>query len=183
MLQAIVLTREDIREYDQRITLYTKERGLLVTHATGVKKITSKQSSRLEPGMLIYAEVVRAGAGDKLVSAEPLAYYPQIRRSVPRALVVQYVLGLTAATVLPHQPDRALFDFLRIFLSFAARLPEYAMNTFCVRALWRFTSVLGYYPPEPPLVKGGTSAQLHVWERFATHHLEREIRVPHYVTL
>lgn len=181
MLHAIVLTREDIREYDQRITLYTHERGLIVTHATGVKKITSKQSSRLEPGMLIYAEVVRAGSGDKLVAAEPLAYYPQIRRSVARALVVQYVLGFTAEIVLQQQPDRALFDFLRIFLSFAARLPEYAMNTFCVRALWRLMSVLGYRPEKPPT--GDPRAQLRVWERFATHHLERKIQVPHYVTL
>lgn len=181
MLTAIVLTREDMREYDQRITLYTKERGLVVTHATGVKKITSKQSSRLEPGMLIYAEVVRAGAGDKLVAAEPLAYYPQIRRSVARALVVQYVLGLVGEAVLPHHPDRVLFDFLRVFMSFAARLPEYAMNTFCVRALWRFMSVLGYHPQKLPT--GDPRTQLRAWERFATHHLERNIQVPHYVTL
>ncbi|MEK7481725.1 MAG: DNA repair protein RecO, partial [Patescibacteria group bacterium] len=123
MLTAIVLAREDIREYDQRITLYTHERGLVVAHATGVKKIASKQSPRLEPGMLVHAEVVRAGSGDKLVAAEPIAHYPQIRRSYRRALVVQYVLGLAASTAFPGQPDRALFDFLRIFLGVAARIP------------------------------------------------------------
>lgn len=179
MLHAIVLTREDIREYDQRITLYTHERGLIVTHATGVKKIASKQSPRLEPGMLVYAEIVRAGSGDKLIAAEPIAHYPQMRRSYRRALVVQYVLGLAASTALPGQPDRALFDFLRIFLSVAARIPEYGVNTLCVRALWRFMSLLGYRPLEPPT--GDTHTQLRAWERFATFHLERQVTVPSFI--
>lgn len=179
MLTAIVLTREDVREYDQRIALYTKERGLVITHATGVKKITSKQSPRLEPGMLVYAEIVRAGSGDKLIAAEPIAYYPQMRRSYRRALVVQYVLGLAASVALPGQPDRALFDFLRIFLSVAARIPEYGVNTLCVRALWRFMSLLGYRPLEPPT--GDPHIQLRAWERFATFHLERQVAVPSFI--
>ena len=179
MLTAIVLAREDIREYDQRITLYTHERGLVVAHATGVKKIASKQSPRLEPGMLVHAEVVRAGSGDKLVAAEPIAHYPQIRRSYRRALVVQYVLGLAASTAFPGQPDRALFDFLRIFLGVAARIPEQAMNTLCVRALWRLTSVLGYHPLAPPM--GDARTQVRAWEQFATYHLERNVTVPHYL--
>lgn len=171
MLTAIVLAREDIREHDQRIFLYTKERGLVIAQMTGVKKITSKQSGRLEPGTLVYAEVVRSGRGDKLVAAEPVAHYPQIRRSFRRAIVVQYVLGLVASVAFPGQSDRALFEFVHIFLRFSSRLPEYALNTLCVRALWRLMAILGYDTTGP-------HGDLAAWHEFAIHHLERPIPAP-----
>ena len=180
MLTAIVLAREDIREYDQRIFLYTKERGLLVTRATGVKKIISKQSSRLEPGTFIHAEIVRASGGDKLVSAEPIAFYPQIRRSYRKGLVIQYVLGLVATTVFLGQPDRALFDFLRLFMSFTSRIPEYAVNTLFVRALWRYMAVIGFESDGIASSPRGAAPRndMKAWHQFAEHHLERCIAAP-----
>ena len=39
---AIVLSRRDFREFDQIVSLYTKEKGKLEVLARGVKKITSK---------------------------------------------------------------------------------------------------------------------------------------------
>ena len=41
---AIVLSRRDFREFDQMISVYTKEKGKLNLLARGVKKITSKNA-------------------------------------------------------------------------------------------------------------------------------------------
>jgi recombinational DNA repair protein (RecF pathway) len=50
--QAIILDREPQGELDARITLWSRTLGKLRGRATSLRKITSKLSAHLEPGML-----------------------------------------------------------------------------------------------------------------------------------
>jgi len=59
-MHSIVLSRRDLKEFDQIITLYTLEQGKIEVLAKGVKKILSKNSSSLLEGNLIEAEVIQA---------------------------------------------------------------------------------------------------------------------------
>ena len=51
-MQAIVLSRRDFREFDQMISLYTREQGKLELLARGLKKVTSKNAAHLEPSVI-----------------------------------------------------------------------------------------------------------------------------------
>ena len=177
MLTAIVLAREDIREYDQRITLYTKERGLVFAYAGGVKKILSKQSSHLEPGMFAYVETARTGS-DKLLSAEPVASFPHIRASLSKSVMTQYIAGLLVRTVHIGAPDRALFNFLRRFFVTLDRAAPDAVVKIFIRALWRYMAIMGY---NPGTVVGRPLEHLTRWQKFAEHHFEKSITLPLYV--
>lgn len=176
MLTAIVLAREDIREHDQRITLYTKERGLVFAYAVGVKKTLSKQSSHLEPGMFAYVETVRTGS-DKLLSAEPVAYFPHIRASFVKSVIAQYIAGLVVKTVHIDAPDRALFNFLRRFFVTLDRAAPSAVLRIFIRALWRYMAIMGY---NPGTVVGRPLEHLTRWQKFAEHHFEKSITLPLY---
>ncbi len=57
-MHAIVLSRRDIREADQIITLYSREAGKQELIARGIKKITSKQTALLEPFCYMTYDVV-----------------------------------------------------------------------------------------------------------------------------
>jgi recombinational DNA repair protein (RecF pathway) len=46
---AVTLERRAFRDFDQLVTLYTKERGKVTVLARGSKKSTSKNASLLEP--------------------------------------------------------------------------------------------------------------------------------------
>jgi len=170
MLTAIILKREDIRENDQRITLYTKERGLVIARVVGVKKIQSKQSPRLEQGVLAYVQLVRGRAGEKITTSEPLSMYSQMRSSYKKSLCVQYILGLIAQTVKPGQPDPALFEFLKTVLEVYNKMSEDRVSEVLRRALWKYLEILGY--------RNTPRGDLKDWQEFAQHHLEHEISSP-----
>ena len=176
MLTAIVLAREDIREYDQRIALYTKERGLIFAYAVGVKKMLSKQSSRLEPCSFAYVETARSGS-DKLLSAEPVAFFPNIRTSFVKSVMAQYIAGLVVRTVHVGAPDLALFNFLRrFFVSLDRAAPDAVVRIF-IRALWRYVAIMGY---NPGTVIGRPLEHLTRWQQFAEHHFEKSMTLPLY---
>lgn len=176
MLTAIVLAREDIREHDQRIALYTKERGLVFVYAVGVKKVLSKQSPHLEPGMFAYVETARTGS-DKLLSAEPVAFFPHIRASFIKSVMAQYIAGLVVKTMHIGASDRALFNFLRRFFVTLDRAEPNAVVKIFIRALWRYVAIMGY---NPGTVVGRPVEHLTRWRAFAEHHFEKSMTLPLY---
>lgn len=62
--EAIVLDKEDLREFDNRIFLYTKDLGRVTAKATSSRKIVSKLASHLEP--LSYINVRLIGKRDNI---------------------------------------------------------------------------------------------------------------------
>ena len=170
MLTAIVLKREDIREYDQRITLYTRERGLVVGKISGVKKIVSKQSPRLEIGVLAKVQIVPGKQGERLITSEPIEMFRAVRTSYKKSLCVQYILGLVAQTVKSNQADPALFDFLKQVMIVYNNVPEKQCAEVLRRALWCYLEILGY--------RSDKQGDLKSWHRFAQYQFERKISNP-----
>lgn len=56
--EAVVLDKEDLREADSRVFLYTENFGKIVAKAKSVRKITSKLAAHLEPLNLIKVRLV-----------------------------------------------------------------------------------------------------------------------------
>lgn len=169
MYTAIVLNREDCRERDQRIFLYTKEHGLLSVIARGVKDVKSKQSMRLEPGVV--AGIALAPSELTLRFSEPEWYGAGIRRSWHKSCMIRYMLGITAQLLKPGQPDDAMYAFLRRLLS----VYNEASVAQCLRwypaALWRFLGLLGF---------SGSGAPAE-WHTAAQHYLECPLPKPPFV--
>lgn len=170
MYESIVIRRDSFRENDQRIFLYTRERGLVIARAVGIKKISSKQSSRLQVGVLCYARIHQGKQGYRLLSAEPLEFYPGIRKSYRKSVITLYALGLISRIAKPGQPDVELFDFLTKFLTMSERIePERTLDLQRV-ALWKLLATLGY--------NTRPTESLLAWHKQAQNALERSLPLP-----
>ena len=73
---AIVLARHDVREFDQMISLYTRDAGKIEVLAKGIKKITSKNSSNLEVFSVVDVEVAPGKEIDHLTKVQPFKIFP-----------------------------------------------------------------------------------------------------------
>jgi DNA repair protein RecO (recombination protein O) len=104
---SIVLKRQDVRESDQFITLFTDEFGKREVLARGIKKITSKLSAYLMPFFILETECVPAKETDLLITAQPYQTFRTIPQDFEKMSVVSYCLALVDnLTVLKHPEPR-----------------------------------------------------------------------------
>ena len=117
-MEAIVLSRRDFREFDQIISLYTREYGKLELLARGVKKITSKNSAHLEPFSIVDIEIAVGKEIDHLTKVQPVAYFKNIRTDLYKSLAAQYVVSLTDKLMQVGERDERIFELLLSWLQF-----------------------------------------------------------------
>lgn len=136
-MQAIVLNRRDVREYDQMVTLYTREKGKIEVLARGVKKSVSKNAAFLEPFFLVDAEFVDGKEKDHLIRVYPLECFDRIRESFVMMQLLGYSIELFRETIPGQEPDSKLFDFLLTWLRFlnGPEAPLQVVDAFIIR-LW-----------------------------------------------
>src|SRR3989344_3516678 len=115
---AIVLDKEDFREQDGRIHLYTKNLGKVVAKTISSRKILSKLAAHLEPMNLVTARLVSRGdfydgRGFQLVDA--LSRDPaRIIKGDPQDLASAIrVYELISKSIPSGIPDGELWDFLQ----------------------------------------------------------------------
>lgn len=114
---AIVLDKEDFREQDGRIHLYTKNLGKITAKTVSSRKILSKLSAHLEPLSLVTARLISKGdafegRGFQLVDA--LSHdQARILKGDPQDLAAAIrVYGLIAKSIPFGIPDEELWDFI-----------------------------------------------------------------------
>lgn len=117
-MEAFVLDRRDVREHDQMVTLYTRDKGKLEVLARGVKKSVSKNAAFLEPFFLIDAEFVEGKEKDHLIRVYPIECFDQIRESFVMMQLLGYSIELFRETIPGQEKDGSLFDFLLTWLRF-----------------------------------------------------------------
>lgn len=116
LMLSIILSRRDFREFDQMISVYTKEKGKLNLLARGVKKITSKNSAHLEPFSLVEIEVISGKEIDHLTKVVPVNYFSNIRADLQKFLAAGFVVSTTDKLLHTHEPDKRIFDLLKSWL-------------------------------------------------------------------
>ncbi len=136
-MEAIVLNRRDVREYDQMVTLYTREKGKIEVLARGVKKSVSKNAAFLEPFFLVDAEFVEGKEKDHLIRVYPLKCFDRIRESFVMMQLLGYSVELFRETIPGQEPDTKLFDFLITWINFlnGPEAPLQMVDAFIIR-LW-----------------------------------------------
>ena len=71
-VQAIILMRKNIGEADRLLFAFTRERGLILIKARGVRKITSKLAPHIEPMQIVDLTIVEGKRDWVLTGFQPL---------------------------------------------------------------------------------------------------------------
>ena len=141
---AIVLARNDWREYDQIISLYTLDLGKVDVLARGVKKILSKNSSFLEPGNIVEAEVIPGKELSHLGSVQPINASFGLKNKGQILPALSFSLHIFSCFATHQEKDERLFKFLYGWLGFLEHNPAapavFLLDVFVVRLL----SVIGF---------------------------------------
>lgn len=148
---ALIIKRNDWRENDSRVVLYTKKFGKLSLVARGAKKMRSKISGHIEPISLVDVMILKGRAFDYLGSALIKQAYLNIKSDLNALYFVGSALALFDSQVKDEAEDEELFYFLIYWLDlvndrFAIKLDkengELLYNYFVIRLL----TILGYKP-------------------------------------
>lgn len=113
---AIVLSRHDFREFDQMVSLYTKETGKREALARGIKKSTAKNAAALEVGNVVEIELIPGKEVDHIGAVQLVALFPSMRSSLTKIVIARYALVFFERVVKIHAEDFSLFTFLLHFL-------------------------------------------------------------------
>ncbi len=115
-MEAIILSRRDIREYDQIVSVYTKEHGRHELLARGIKKITSKHASHAEPYSYAQIEIVRGKDVTHLIKIVPIRSFSRIREHLEKTIAARIVTNILDLLLDIGEPDEVLFSATREWL-------------------------------------------------------------------
>lgn len=144
-MEAIVLARRDFREYDQIISLYSKEKGKQELLARGVKKIVSKNAAHLEPFSCVFAASVPGREINYLTNVQPVDAFARIRAHFEKSLAAQYVVSLIDRLVDVSVSDQKMFVLLKTWLDYVDKAPK--MHELLIDGfVAKFFATLGFRP-------------------------------------
>lgn len=115
---AIVLARKNIREFDQTVSLYTREVGKVEVLAKGIKKIVSKNSSNLEVLSVVDVEIIQGKDIDYLGRVQPIKIFKNIYSDLDKISLSAYIVKITDINILVGEKDEDVFKLLFSFLEF-----------------------------------------------------------------
>lgn len=116
-MQAIVLARQNIREYDEIITVFSLEGGKQNLLARGTKKIISKNAAHLEPCNFINLEYVNGRQLNHITKVNPLNDYEYIRLDAMKSMIAQYASFILYSVLEEGDSDSNIFNLLKSFLN------------------------------------------------------------------
>lgn len=144
-MQAIVLSRQDFKEFDQVISLYTREEGRRDLLARGIKKIVSKNAAHLEPCSVIEVGVARGKDMDIVTNVQIEKYFPRLRRSYYKSLLGLWAMDITKKFFTSPERDESVFLLVSSWLRFVdgqKEISPYIFDAFVLRVL----GYLGFTP-------------------------------------
>jgi DNA repair protein RecO (recombination protein O) len=140
MLEGIVLNRTPFREHDEVISVITRDSGRVDVRAKGVKKITSKLSSHLEPFSYIAFDFVQGKEMAMLITAALLNSFSLIRTEFTKAMQADYAAHTVYKLTRPGNIENGIFELFFSWLS----VIEKASHVFDCRFLdWFMLQLMG----------------------------------------
>jgi DNA repair protein RecO (recombination protein O) len=117
---AIILNRQVFREDDLLVTAYTQDHGKVRVIATGAKKILSKLAGHIEPASLSYLNIVSGKTLDRLIGAQIIKSYAEIKNDLAKIKSAMWFLNLLDKLTLENHKDERIFHLLEKYLDFLA---------------------------------------------------------------
>lgn len=115
-MQAIVLARRPVREFDEAITLFSYELGKVEALARSNKKITSRQSAHVEPGSLIECALIPGRERLHLAKTQTVWAPLAARRDLVHIRRLGQGMALANHLLGERMPDRSIFSLLKEWL-------------------------------------------------------------------
>ncbi|MBU4217212.1 DNA repair protein RecO [Candidatus Parcubacteria bacterium] len=116
-IQGIILKRDDFRETDGRVLVYSQEKGLMELIARGTKKAKSKLAAHLEPMSLVEIMIIRGKNYDYVGSALARDCFRNLKEDYNKIMSTGAVLRRVGEVVKAHEVDENIFFLLVDFLS------------------------------------------------------------------
>ncbi len=145
----IVLTRRDHKEVDRVYSILTQERGKLLIHARGARKMQAKLGPHLESFAMLDLLIVRGRVVDTLAGVERLRAYHPICHDLNKLLLARQILYLIDLGTKTEQTDPVLYSELIKWLEFIEVMPAvssersgFLLASFALKLL----SISGYRP-------------------------------------
>ena len=91
-MEAVILSRRDFREYDQIVSVYTREEGKQELLVRGVKKIVSKNSPHLEPTTYILVDTVSGKEMRYITTAQSIETFFGVRGNEEKIVAARHAL-------------------------------------------------------------------------------------------
>ncbi len=110
--EGIILKRVDIGEADSLFTIYTEEFGKIKARAQGIKKEEAKLKGHLEPLNLSGISFISGKNGPRLISAELILFFPNIRREIDKLRAVSYITSFIDRHCFDGEKDEKLWGLL-----------------------------------------------------------------------
>jgi len=147
-IQGIILKRDDFRETDSRVLVYSREKGLLELIARGTKKAKSKLAAHLEPMSLVEIMVIKGKNYDYVGSALARDSYRNLKEDYDKIVSAGKVLRCVSDAVKTHEIDENIFFLLIDFLSSLnfTKVVIDEENLLAEFFILKLMSLLGYQP-------------------------------------
>lgn len=113
---ALILNRQNYKENDTLVTVYTKNFGKLNLVARGTKKIKSKLAAHLEPLVLSDLMIIKGRGRDYIGAALARKAYSDIRNDLNKIYYAGQALNLFNRLVKEGHPDERLFFLITRWL-------------------------------------------------------------------
>lgn len=146
---ALILNRQDYKEADSLVTVYTPYFGKLTLVARGTKKLSSKLAGHIEPLTLADILIIRGRGFDYIGSAITRAAYLGIREDLNKLYYAGRAINLFSRLTKENQSDERLFfllvtwlKILNDFYLFTRESGELVLAFFTIK----FLAELGYRP-------------------------------------
>lgn len=152
--KSFILKRQDFKEYDRLLTVYTEKLGKIEVVARGIKKITSKLAGHLEPFNLIDLMVAKGKYRDRVAGSLILENFIQIRSNLEGIILGSYFNEVVDFLTRLHEADKETFTLIqKVYLTiddYLERNKEKADFRHCylilLSYLLHFLSLQGFRP-------------------------------------
>lgn len=146
--KAIILNRQNFRESDSKITLYSRDNGKLELVARGTKKISSKLAGHIEPITLSKLMIVRGKQFDYIGGAANDNSFQNIKNDLEKIKAASKGIEIFSRLIKAEEADQEIYNLLKGFLNILDQKDlDNDTNDFLVSSfLLNLLSRLGYSP-------------------------------------
>jgi len=153
--RGIVIDAFDVKEANKSFWIFTRELGMVIASAQGVRLAASKLRFSLQPLSLAEVSLVRGRAGWRLVNAREISNIYWRIKDLPKSVAMSSrVLRLVRRLVTGEEKNQALFDRLSeglLYLAETALSTKQIMNLEFILLL-QVLYALGYFAPPTELL-------------------------------
>lgn len=144
----IILKRENFRENDRLITIYTRDYGKIETIACGTRKIKSKLAGHLEPFTLVDLIIVKGKNFDRIIGGKTINSFCNLKFDLTKIKQGTQILKTVDAMTKVHFKDEKIFRLLRKALEIIEKEHDEKINLWhnVYFFIFHLLSILGYKP-------------------------------------